>query len=66
VDVVGRRWSLFVSGVGMGGLFFVVGGVLGWGGGGGGKGGGGGGERVEDKSKAMAAMLYLYVCFYSM
>jgi hypothetical protein len=59
---------LFVSGIGMGGLFFVVGGVLGWGGVGGkrGQGGNGGGDGVEDKSKAMAAMLYLYVCFYSM
>jgi hypothetical protein len=48
------------SAVGMGVGLWVVGGVLGWCGDGDGDGDG------EERNKAMAAMLYLYVCFYSM
>ncbi|KAJ7624605.1 general substrate transporter [Roridomyces roridus] len=68
VDSLGRRWSLFISAMGMGTFFFIIGALL---------------KTVPPpavssstpadqipppapSSKAMAAMLYLYVCFYSM
>ena len=60
VDSLGRKLSLFISGMGMGILFFIIGALL----------------KVfpppegatdpPPASKAMAAMLYIYVCFYSM
>ena len=60
VDSLGRKFSLFVSGMGMGILFFIIGALL----------------KLYPPpanapsppaaSKAMAAMLYIYVCFYSM
>ncbi|KAI0699622.1 general substrate transporter [Cerioporus squamosus] len=60
VDSLGRKFSLFISGMGMGILFFIIGALL----------------KVfpppkdapspPPASKAMAAMLYIYVCFYSM
>lgn len=64
VDSLGRRISLFISAMGMGTLFFIVGAIL----------------KTHPThtpppgttidpppaSKAMAAMLYVYVCFYSM
>jgi sugar porter (SP) family MFS transporter len=60
-DAWGRKPPLFVSAVGMGVLFFIVGAIL----------------KTHPPSstpqtnppasgKAMAAMLYIYVCFYSM
>ncbi|KAI0702247.1 hypothetical protein C8Q76DRAFT_697954 [Earliella scabrosa] len=59
-DSLGRKYSLFISGLGMGILFFIIGALL----------------KVfpppenaaspPPASKAMAAMLYIYVCFYSM
>ncbi|KAH9021305.1 general substrate transporter [Lactarius pseudohatsudake] len=60
-DSWGRKPSLFVSAIGMGSLFFIVGAIL----------------KTHPISstpqpnppasgKAMAAMLYIYVCFYSM
>jgi sugar porter (SP) family MFS transporter len=58
VDTLGRRPSLIVSSIGMSTTFFIVGAIL--------KtkppvvGGG-----VSSASQAMAAMLYIYVCFYS-
>ena len=63
VDSLGRKLSLFISGMGMGILFFIIGALL--------------KEfppptglpsnaNPPPASKAMAAMLYLYVCFYSM
>ena len=62
VDSLGRKLSLFISAVGMGTLFFIIGALL--------------KEfpppaasvdaNPPPASKAMAAMLYLYVCFYSM
>ncbi|KAH9971873.1 hypothetical protein BGW80DRAFT_422916 [Lactifluus volemus] len=61
VDTWGRKPSLFVSAIGMGTLFFIVGAVL---------------KTHPPASmpqpnppvsgKAMAAMIYIYVCFYSM
>ena len=59
-DSLGRRFSLFISAMGMGTLFFIVGGLL---------------KtfppdpKASEPSpagKAMAAMLYIYVCFYSL
>ncbi|KAI0085989.1 general substrate transporter [Irpex rosettiformis] len=61
VETLGRRWSLFISAIGMGTLFFIIGAL----------------EKTHPPpttpgstpppaSKAMAAMLYIYVCFYSM
>ena len=60
VDSLGRKVSLFISSVGMGTLFFIIGALL--------------KTHPPPKnavtpppaSKAMAAMLYIYVCFYSM
>ncbi|KAJ7717295.1 general substrate transporter [Mycena metata] len=64
VDSLGRKLSLFISALGMGGFFFIIGALL--------------KEfpppassavanpHPAPASKAMAAMLYLYVCFYSM
>ncbi|KAF7797263.1 hypothetical protein EIP86_008456 [Pleurotus ostreatoroseus] len=60
VESLGRKWSLFISAVGMGTLFFIIGALLktfpppts--------------GSNPPPASKAMAAMLYIYVCFYSM
>ena len=60
VDSLGRKMSLFISSVGMGTLFFIIGALL--------------KTFPPDPnavnpptaSKAMAAMLYIYVCFYSM
>ncbi|OBZ72756.1 putative quinate permease [Grifola frondosa] len=59
-DTLGRKRSLFISAMGMGILFFIIGALL--------------KEFPPDTkasspapaSKAMAAMLYIYVCFYSM
>ncbi|KAJ7129870.1 general substrate transporter [Mycena crocata] len=64
VDSLGRKLSLFISAIGMGGFFFIIGALL---------------KEFPPPansstaspdpppaSKAMAAMLYLYVCFYSM
>ncbi|RDX42826.1 general substrate transporter [Lentinus brumalis] len=60
VDSLGRKLSLFISGMGMGILFFIIGALL---------------KTFPPPkdaaspppaSKAMAAMLYIYVCFYSM
>jgi len=63
VETLGRKLSLFISSVGMGVLFFIIGAIL----------------KTHPPpatapiggdppaaSKAMAAMLYIYVCFYSM
>jgi len=60
VDSLGRKASLFISAMGMGILFFIIGALL----------------KVfpppanattpPPPSKAMAAMLYIYVCFYSL
>ena len=61
VETLGRKMSLFISAIGMGTLFFIVGAIL--------------KTHPPPKiappdppvaSKAMAAMLYIYVCFYSM
>ena len=63
VESLGRKLSLFISAMGMGVLFFIVGALLkefpppasppdGF--------------KPPPASKAMAAMLYIYVCFYSM
>jgi len=60
VETAGRKISLFISAMGMGTLFFIVGALL--------------KTHPPDpkattpapSSKAMAAMLYIYVCFYSM
>ena len=63
-DSLGRKLSLFISAIGMGTLFFIIGAVL--------------KTHPPPKlipgtainpppaSKGMAAMLYIYVCFYSM
>ncbi|KAJ6476545.1 general substrate transporter [Mycena vitilis] len=64
VDSLGRKLSLFISAMGMGIFFFIIGALL---------------KEFPPPatsavanpdpppaSKAMAAMLYLYVCFYSM
>jgi len=65
VETLGRKLSLFISAMGMGTLFFIIGAVL----------------KTHpppvlvagqpppvppSASKAMAALLYIYVCFYSM
>ncbi|KAG6831039.1 hypothetical protein H0H87_006347 [Tephrocybe sp. NHM501043] len=61
VESLGRRLSLIISSFGMGTLFFIIGAIL----------------KTHPPStdpnvapppasKAMAAMLYIYVCFYSM
>jgi hypothetical protein len=65
VETLGRKLSLFISAMGMGTLFFIIGAIL----------------KTHPPptiapgavppppppaSKAMAAMLYIYVCFYSM
>jgi hypothetical protein len=60
VESLGRKLSLFISAIGMGTLFFIIGALL----------------KVfppdpkasepSPSSKAMAAMLYIYVCFYSL
>ncbi|KAG6814700.1 hypothetical protein H0H93_012558 [Arthromyces matolae] len=61
VESLGRRISLIISSLGMGTLFFIIGALLkthpppttv--------------GANPPPASKAMAAMLYIYVCFYSM
>ena len=63
VETLGRKLSLIISAFGMGTLFFIVGALL--------------KTHPPPKnlpvgavpppaSKAMAAMLYIYVCFYSM
>ncbi|TBU21731.1 general substrate transporter [Dichomitus squalens] len=60
VDSLGRKLSLFISSMGMGILFFIIGALL--------KTYPPPAHAVNPPpaSKAMAAMLYLYVCFYSM
>lgn len=65
VETLGRKLSLFISAMGMGTLFFIIGAIL----------------KTHPPpatsanvappnpppaSRAMAAMLYIYVCFYSM
>ncbi|TCD61909.1 hypothetical protein EIP91_007723 [Steccherinum ochraceum] len=61
VETLGRRLSLFISAIGMGTLFFIVGALL----------------KTHPPpsdpnvppppaSRAMAGMLYIYVCFYSL
>ncbi|KAF9481480.1 general substrate transporter [Pholiota conissans] len=64
VESLGRKLSLFISAIGMGTLFFIIGSIL----------------KTHPPptpipghpvnpppaSQAMAAMLYIYVCFYSM
>ncbi|KAJ8694641.1 hypothetical protein PTI98_007299 [Pleurotus ostreatus] len=66
VELLGRKLSLFISAIGMGSLFFVIGAIL--------------KTHPPPKldpnattipapppaSQAMAAMMYIYVCFYSM
>lgn len=64
VETLGRKLSLFISAMGMGILFFIIGSILkthppptpvp--------------GQTVNPPpaSQAMAGMLYIYVCFYSM
>jgi len=60
VESLGRKLSLFVSAIGMGVLFFIIGALL--------KTSPPDPEASEPSpaSKAMAAMLYIYVCFYSL
>jgi len=61
VETLGRKLSLFISAMGMGTLFFIIGAIL----------------KTHpppanatgtppQASQAMAAMFYIYVCFYSM
>jgi len=61
VEWLGRKMSLFISAIGMGSLFFIIGAIL----------------KTHPPpavaqptpppaSQAMAAMLYIYVTFYSM
>lgn len=64
VETLGRRNALLISAIGMGALFYIIGAIL----------------KTHPPivpavgttpppapaSKAMAAMLYIYVCFYSM
>ena len=65
VETLGRKVSLFISAIGMGTVFYIIGAIL----------------KIHPPtppnvhiaapspspaSKAMAAMLYIYVCFYSM
>jgi len=65
VETLGRKLSLFISAMGMGTLFFIIGAIL--------KTHPPPSTNANDfagnpppASKAMAAMLYIYVCFYSM
>ncbi|TRM66819.1 general substrate transporter [Schizophyllum amplum] len=67
VEWLGRKLSLFISGIGMGTLFFIIGAIL--------KTHPPTATSASDDvnvgtpsqaSQAMAAMLYIYVCFYSM
>ncbi|KIY66933.1 general substrate transporter [Cylindrobasidium torrendii FP15055 ss-10] len=63
VELLGRKLSLLISSLGMGTLFFIVGALL--------KthppdAAAASGGAPPAASKAMAAMLYIYVCFYSM
>ncbi|KAG9312420.1 general substrate transporter [Chiua virens] len=65
VDSLGRKASLFISALGMGIMFFIIGAIL--------KthpvvtpAPGATPPPPPPASKAMAAMLYIYVCFYSM
>ncbi|ETW76863.1 MFS sugar transporter [Heterobasidion irregulare TC 32-1] len=61
-DSLGRKMSLFISAMGMGILFFIVGAIL--------KthppDATAGSGTPAPASRAMAAMIYIYVCFYSM
>jgi len=59
-DSLGRRFSLFISAIGMGILFFIVGALL--------KSFPPDPQASEPApaGKAMAAMLYIYVCFFSL
>ena len=60
VESLGRRLSLFISAIGMGILFFIIGALL--------KSFPPDPQASEPSpaGKAMAAMLYIYVCFYSL
>jgi len=60
VESLGRRFSLFISAMGMGILFFIIGALL--------KSFPPDPKAADPSpaSKAMAAMLYIYVCFYSL
>ncbi|KAI6102288.1 general substrate transporter [Pisolithus croceorrhizus] len=62
VESLGRKISFIISAIGMGTMFFIVGAIL--------KTHPAGhlqaGQRPPPASEAMAAMLYIYVCFYSM
>jgi sugar porter (SP) family MFS transporter len=65
VETLGRKKSLFISAMGMGTLFFIIGAIL--------KthpppatSSSHAAASVPPASQAMAAMLYIYVCFYSM
>ena len=60
MESLGRKYSLLISALGMGTLFFIIGALLkefpppi-------------GAPNPPPASEAMAAMLYIYVCFYSM
>ena len=59
VETIGRKLSLFISATGMGVLFYIVGAILK-------THPVGNSANPTPASKAMAAMLYIYVCFYSM
>ncbi len=59
VETLGRKRSLFISAMGMGTLFYIVGAILK-------THPVGNSANPTPASKAMAAMLYIYVCFYSM
>ena len=60
VESLGRKLSLFISAIGMGIMFFIIGALL--------KSFPPNPQASEPPpaSKAMAAMLYIYVCFYSL
>ncbi|THU85877.1 general substrate transporter [Dendrothele bispora CBS 962.96] len=65
VETLGRKLSLFISSIGMGTLFYIVGAIL--------KthpppatGANDAPPSPSPASQGMAAMLYIYVCFYSM
>ena len=60
VDTLGRKMALFSSAMGMGTLFFIIGALLKT------HPPPADGGDPPPASKAMAAMLYIYVCFYSM
>ena len=60
VDTLGRKMALFISAMGMGTLFFIIGALLKT------HPPPADGGDPPPASKAMAAMLYIYVCFYSM